>query len=324
MTISSVTTFTFADVKQLYMQDAGATSSQDFTADIDLTATKTLSGTYRTETSGTDNLIGVSGYDTGQVKVGDVVTIPTGTAGATEDRVVDAVTATAISFSAAPSTDAITTANVIRKRAKLYDTEKNLSLIKLPKNTIKTHLTASNSGASDSQYTLRKQFVASSNSSGVVTLSAGTNETFLAHAEKDYTVSILTAGSGSGAAGDLVTASGKVSGTGTGTLTITDNTIFGNAAKVKVVATLLKTSVSAKTKTVKLCKQLKVEQEAATDAYGTRPTDKTISLGRADAFKLVAVFDSETTSDAVAPAMTVGDITGTFIKGEVVLSLIHI
>ena len=160
MTISSVATYTFADVKQLYMQDLGATSGQDFTADIDLTATKTLSGTYRTEATGTDNLIGVSGYNTAEVKVGDIVTIPTGTAGATEDRVVDAVTATAISFTAAPSTDAITTANVIRKRAKLYDTEKNLSLIKLPKNTVKTHLTATNNGASDSQYTLRKQFVA--------------------------------------------------------------------------------------------------------------------------------------------------------------------
>ena len=88
------------------------------------------------ETSGTDNLIGVSGYDTGEAKVGDVLTIPTGTAGATEDRVVDAVTATAISFSAAPTTDLITTANVIRKRAKLYDTEKNLSIVKLPKKCI--------------------------------------------------------------------------------------------------------------------------------------------------------------------------------------------
>jgi hypothetical protein len=319
LTISSLVSYTFADVKQLYMQDVGSTSGQDFTADIDLTATKTLSGTYRTEATGTDNLIGVSGYDTAEVKVGDIVTIPTGTAGATEDRVVDAITATAISFTAAPTTDAITTSNIIRKRAKLYDTEKNLSVIKLPKNTIKTHLTASNAGASDSQYTLRKQFVASSNSSGVVTISAGTNETFIAHAEKDYSISILTAGSGNGAQGDLVTAAGKVSGTGTGTLTITDNTIFGNAAKVKVVATLLKTSVAAKTKTVKLCKQLKVEQEAVTDAYGTRPTDKTISLGRADVFKLVAVFDSEDTStDAAAPEFAVGDIIGTFIKGEVV------
>ena len=43
-----------------------------------------------------------------------------------------------------------------------------------------------------------------------------------------------------------------------------------------------------------------------TDAFGTRPSDKTISLGRADVFNLVAVFDSESTSaDASAPTLTI-------------------
>ena len=314
LTISSIVINTFADVKQLFMDDAD--SGQDFTADIDLGATFTLTGTYRTETSGTDNLIGVSGYDTGEVKVGDVLTIPTGTAGATEDRVVDAITATAISFSAAPSTDAITTSNIIRKRAKLYDTEKNLSVVKLPKKTVKTLLTTLNGGASDSQYTFRKQFVATTNSSGVATINAGSNETFGGFAEADYTCSILTAGSGSGAQGDVVTVSGKTSGTGSGTLTITDNTIFGNAAKIKVTTTVLKTAVASKAKTAKLSKAVKVVP-GATDAYGTRPTDKTISLGRGDVFKLQAVYDSEVeATDAVAPTLSVGDITGTFVKGE--------
>jgi len=314
LTISSIVINTFADVKQLFMDDAD--SGQDFTADIDLGATFTLTGTYRTETSGTDNLIGVSGYDTGEVKVGDVLTIPTGTAGATEDRVVDAITATAISFSAAPTTDLITTANVIRKRAKLYDTEKNLSVVKLPKKTVKTLLTTANGGASDSQYTFRKQFIATTNSSGVATINAGSNETFGGFAEADYTCSILTAGSGSGAQGDVVTVSGKTSGTGSGTLTITDNTIFGNAAKIKVTATVLKTAVASKAKTAKLSKALKVVP-GATDAYGTRPTDKTISFGRADVFKLQAIYDSEATgTDAVAPTLSVGDITGTLVKGE--------
>ena len=315
ITISSVAVHTFADVKQMYMQDLGATSNHDFTCDIDLGATKTLSGTYTSAaTAGAASLTGVSGYDTSEVKVGDVLTIATGSAGATEDRVVDALTATTISFTAAPST--VNTGSVIRKRAKLYDTEKNLSLVKLPKNTIKTHLTATNSGASDTQYTLRKQYVVSSNASGVLSISAGTNETFVAQSDIDYTVSILTAGDGTGVHGDVVTTTAKVSGVGTATLTITDDTIFGSGAKCKVIATVLKSSVSAKAKTTKLMKQLKVEQEAVTDPYGTRPTDKTISLGRADAFKLVAVLDSETTADAVAPTMSVGAITGVFIRGE--------
>ena len=60
-------------------------------------------------------------------------------------------------------------------------------------------------------------------------------------------------------------------------------------------------------------KQL-IVSTGTTDAYGTRPTDKTISLGHADSFNLAAVYDSEDTStDAVAPTLTLGTITGTFI-----------
>ncbi|SVA71939.1 uncharacterized protein METZ01_LOCUS124793, partial [marine metagenome] len=97
---------------------------------------------------------------------------------------------------------------------------------------------------------------------------------------------------------------------------ITNNAVFGNGAKVKILATLLKSSATAKTKSAKLMKQVKVATGTA-DPYGTRPTDKTISLGRADVFKLVAVLDSEDTgTDATAPVLTLGNITGNFIKGE--------
>ncbi len=48
-----------------------------------------------------------------------------------------------------------------------------------------------------------------------------------------------------------------------------------------------------------------------------RATDKEISLGRADVFRLQAVFDSEdTSSDATAPTLTLGTVTGTFTRGE--------
>ena len=63
-------------------------------------------------------------------------------------------------------------------------------------------------------------------------------------------------------------------------------------------------------------KQVKVTT-GASDAYGTRPTDRTISLGRADVFNLAAVYDSEDVStDAAAPTLTIGTITGTFTRGE--------
>ena len=122
----------------------------------------------------------------------------------------------------------------VTEAAKLKDTQKNRSMFKLSKKVIKTLLTATNSGATDTQYTVRRQFTGTTNSSGVVSFSAGSNETFLAFAEKDYTLSILAAGDGTGVQGDIVSISGKVAGTGSGTLTITDATILGNAAKVKI------------------------------------------------------------------------------------------
>ena len=199
---------------------------------------------------------------------------------------------------------------------KLFDAEKNRSIFKLPKKTVKTLLTATNSGASDTQYTIRRQFVGTTDSSGVVTFSSGTNEVFLSHSEKDYTLSILTAGNGTGALGDLVSISGKLSGTGSSAITITDATILGDGAKVKLTASLLKTSVIQKSKTVNLMKQVKVVS-GTTDAFGTRPSDTTISLGRADVFNLVAVFDSEDAStDAVAPQFTLTNSSGTFTRGE--------
>ena len=202
-----------------------------------------------------------------------------------------------------------------QKFAKLTDTDKLSMLEKLPKQVIKTLLTTNNSGNTDTQYTVRRQFIGTTSASGDVTFNASTNETFVSHAEKDYVMSILTAGGGTGVAGQLVSAAaGAFANTG-GEITITDSTILGSGAKVKLIATILKTSVSPKSKTVNLMKQLKVSV-GASDAYGTRPSDAEISLGRADAFKLVAVYDSQSTADATHPSMTVSSIVGTFQLGE--------
>ena len=201
------------------------------------------------------------------------------------------------------------------KQPIIYLPDENRTLFDLPKDTTKTLLTTANNGASDTQYTVRRQFVGTSNASGEVSFSAGTNEVFASHTEGDYVMSILTAGDGTGAQGDLVPISGKITGTGSATITITDATILGDGAKVKVVATIVKSNVSAAIKTTNLCKRLKVA--ADTDAFGTKPTDSIISLGRADAYQLLAVYDSESTSsDATSPSMTLSSVSGTFDRGE--------
>ena len=202
--------------------------------------------------------------------------------------------------------------------ARLINPEKNVSLFKLPKGVIKTLLTATNSGVTDTQFTVRRQFVGTTSSAGAVTFTAGSNESFAAFATKDYMLSVLTAGGGSAVQGDIILLTdSKISGEGSTSITVTDSTLLGSGAKVKLIATILKTSVTAKTKSTKLSKQLKVIADDADGAYGTRSTDVDISFGRADVYRLQAVFDSESTStDAAAPTITLTSPTGTFLRGE--------
>ena len=64
----------------------------------------------------------------------------------------------------------------------------------LPYATIKTLKTTSNSGISDTSYTVRKTFVGTLSSTGDITITANTGETFVSQSETDYSVSIMTAG----------------------------------------------------------------------------------------------------------------------------------
>jgi len=276
-------THTFEQCRSMVMVDA--TAAQNFTADLLLETPRRRKGVI--------NNLTLDGTDAGSANANNTFTQDEG-----DDD---------------PSGGIILETNLIPR---LVDPEKNNALEKLPRQVIKTLLTTNNQGASDTQYTVRRQFIGTTNASGVVTFGAGTNETFVAHAEKDYVMSMLTTGGGTGTVGQLVSIADTISGTGTASLTITDSTILGSAAKVKLTATILKTNINQKTKTTRLMKQLKVST-GTTDAFGTRPGDREISLGRADAFKLVAVFDSQDTStDAVAPTLTLSTITGTFTRGE--------
>lgn len=290
-------THTFQQVKSIMMLDS--TAAHNFTADIVLTEFKNTTDqkqslVINSITGGTQDGRVIIGAD----EAGDAAAYSTGLMGSGAGGII---------------LEGGTTVNF----ANLVDTDKVNLLEKLPKNAIKRTTTAANvaAGTRDTQYTIRRQFIGTTDGDGVVSFTTSGSETFAAHAEKDYVMSILTAGDGSGVAGDLVSVSGKVTGTGTVQITITDNTILGDSAKVKLIATILKTNVVPKTKTTVLMKQVAVRNTYKN--YGTQTSDKEISLGRADAFKLVAVYDSQdTTVDAVAPTMTVSSVVGTFELGE--------
>ena len=279
LTITKVDTQSFSNVKQAFMDDAD--SGQDFTADIVTETDQQLEVVLLEESASRNDGVIITEDGSANLSGNDDVAI--------ERRFV----------------------------AKLKQPEKNLLVYKAPKKVIKTHLTTTNAGLSDTQYTVRKQFIGTT-VGNAVTFNAGAGETFSAHAEKDYTLSVLTDGGGA-SQGDVVSVASTISGAGTSAITITDATNLPTGTKVKLIATILRTSVNQKNKTVQLMKKLKVNS-GDTDAFGTRPTDRTISLGRADAFKLVAVLDSEESStDATVPSLTLGTITGTFTRGEKII-----
>jgi len=287
-------THTFQQVKSMVMLDD--TAAQNFTADIVLTEIN--STTDRKQSLVINSFTG--GTQDGRVVLGG-------------DEIGDNAL-----FAGSGLGGIILEGGTSAVFAKISDTDKTSLLEKLPKQNIKRTTTAANvsAGTRDTQYTIRRQFIGTTSASGVVSFTTAGSEIFASHAEKDYVMSILTAGDGSGAVGDLVSVASTISGVASTQITITDTTILGDSAKVKLIATILKTNVVPKVKTTVLMKQLKVAT-GASDAYGTRPSDAEISLGRADAFKLAAVYDSQDTStDAVAPTMTVSSIVGTFVAGE--------
>ena len=114
------------------------------------------------------------------------------------------------SLETAVSASSISTSLVTRRRAKLQNPENNILLFKLPYTTVKTLKTTTNSGQTDTNFQVRRQFTATLSSNGDATISAGTNETFSSLTSGDYSVSIMTQGSGgTGQVGDTLNLSGS-------------------------------------------------------------------------------------------------------------------
>ena len=165
LTIDTVTNFKFEDVRSVFMDDDD--TGQNFTADMVMSRVGQDTDVFRND-----------GSDANSADLNDFFVLEE-----------DASTRLGIEP---------------RKIALLREPEKNAALFRLPKRVIKTLLTDDNDNTSDSQIIIRKQFVGTTNSSGAVSFSAGTNETFASFDSEDYSLSILTAGGGSGAQGDLL------------------------------------------------------------------------------------------------------------------------
>ena len=248
------TTYDVSSVKQI-----GMAGSPTYTADTVLTSA-TLTGTMSIANSGTT----ITGFGTKfstELRIGDSITFTTD-AGSSITKVVEAIVSdTSLELTTAVGgSDVSTKSSVSRNRAVLNDTNKNVALFKLPYENVKTLKTTANSGASDTSFKVRRQFVKTLSSNGDETISAGTDETFVSYDDEDYSVSIMTTGSGgTGAAGDFLSLSGNnhegdsiftLSGSPTGKSLILDFGANYAGHKIKILATVNRSVVEEKTKTL--------------------------------------------------------------------------
>ena len=317
LTVSSVVQKQFDQVKQVFMDDP-TNSDEDFTADLVLNTTKTLTGTVSTAGSGTT----VTGFGTAfqtELRAGDVINISgIGT------RIVNTISSdTSLAVTVAPGS-VTTTVPATRTRPALQDTNRNILLRKLRKNNIKTLKTDSNSNNSVTALTLRRQYVTTSNGSGQIAVTAAANETFQSASNVDYIAVVLDNNSAGGCAdGDVInltatTSSFNISGN---QLTITNTTVFNaSGIKVKLLTTVRRTAAEHKVKTKVPAHIVLVNNISGNNqshVFGVDAKDKDISLGKGDTTRIHAIFDSESTSaDPALPQFTATGISGTFTKGE--------
>ena len=321
---TGITTYDFgASAKQIY----GDNTTIDYTSDIVLDQSLTLTGEVSTAANGATAVTGTNTKFLTELNVLDVIQLPSGAAGVTEHFRVGTIssnTALVIELTGtgpANATNQLTSAKATRIRANVVEEEEAVLVYKMPKANIESLLTL---GVTDTSYTFRKQFVGTT-AAGKVTFAAGTGEDFdSTNTAANYTLTITLAGTGNGLAGDIIdlsatkAASTIITGAGSQSLEITDTTIMGNNCEVVLTASITtpgklqksKTAVKMTTKTI-----------AATlpNTFGERVDDATINLSYSDVYKLHAVYESvDISTPPVSPALQISNSTGTFTVGEII------
>ena len=339
-TIDTVVTYDFGQHCKSIFQD---TLPIDYTSDVILDQSFTLTGEISTGSSNA-TVTGTSTLFLTELNVEDVIQIPSGASGATQEFRVSAI-ASNLSMTVAktgvtsnPATPSVATTSVkaIRIRGKIAEEEEVALIYKTPKQRTKTLLDAN--GASDTTYSFRQQFTGTTNASSLVTFSANAGEIFdSTSAGRDYTLTVTDYNStGSLLNGAILDLSSTKAGTtvitatGNQTLDISDTSLLGAGTGVTLTATITVSAKAQAAKTANLMTQKTIASNKGTpngsagtgtktEVFGERVDDKQISLSYADTYKLHAVFESTAIGTApVAPTLTIASSTGTFAVGEVI------
>ena len=236
-----------------------------------------------------DAIVGSGTRFTSELKLGDQITFEDDS-NTTVTRIVQSIHSdTRLETAVGLGTTSATSKIFKRQRTKIQEGINDKLLFRMPYDVVKTLLTTDNSGISDTSFKIRRQFVSTLSSSGTATLTAGTNEVFVAHSEADVTVSVMTKGGSAtaGEVGDVITLSSSgdytLGGSPTGkTLAIDLGSTF-NGSKIKVLATISASVVGAKTKTENADETKTIDTQALAQATE-------INIGKADVHTLTSVY----------------------------------
>ena len=246
-----------------------------------------------------DRLVGSGTTFLTDFRIGDQIQF-TDDGGTSTTRIIESISSdTVLETSIGLGTATATSKTYNRRRAKLQSPEKNVAISRMPYDVVKTLLTTDNDSVSDTSFKIRRQFVATLSSSGTATITAGTNEIFTAFSENDYSVSIMTTGSGgTGSAGDVITLSTSddftLGGSPTGKTLAIDLGSGYNGHKIKILATISASVVGAKTKT-------STDTTQTVDTEALAATATTINLGKADVYEIESIYmaaDFSTAADS--------------------------
>ena len=307
-----VTSFDFEQTKQVGMAD-----SPTYTADTVLDATNGANTELTGNVSVANSNATVRGKGTKfttELKVDDSISFTNDAGGTVTGTVRNVISQTELTLTAAVGGSDVTTGGIAtRRRAKLQNPEQNISIFKLPNTTVSTLKTTANSGATDTNFNVRRQFVKTLTSNGDETFTAGTNETFVSQADDDFTVTIMSTGSGgTGSVGDVLNTSGNnhegsaiftLGGSPTGkTLTLDFGANFAGH-KIKLTATVSRTVAGSKTKSLNTGSTLNISSQSIIESG-------VVGLAKADIFQINNVYMSPAFGTTATSSHT--DITSRF------------
>ena len=200
--------------------------------------------------------------------------------------------------------------------AKLFETNFNSLVFKLPQDTIKT--IRDESSAIDTSYTIQRTFANITISSGACTLtSGGSNETFFGTGVLSGSV-VGQHYHAQDAAGTIVNL--NTSSPAQATVTVAANgqsvTIFTGDVSLGATFNFIVT-MNVDTKQERVKTLVKNATKAITAPTGTALAYTSLDISDINSIK--AIYDSGNTgTDAVAPTLTVSGATGTFLAGETI------